>query len=550
MADLENLTNNNLNAVGGSESTQENAYSADPFAQLDENSLPPSYTAPEIKDRSADGDDLYRFVNEADGKTRLVPQPTSVSENGTQINKALLQPLCDQTENLTQYIRDYTPGLISSLSNLDQHISDVEQFALESVGNLNQSIQNISEQLEKGKGANRTYSVFPLYSWAESNAPGLITDYTSPAGAINIPLRKDLYDLFLQFDFFIFETNICAIFVKKGTGNNFSGGTVFCEKTPDENNEYTDKLYTIGISGRFLTTTGDTNQYTCLIEAFNCLQHLSPEQSASGTSAHNIALSLSEKELGSVREIKLRNIYGLKMFGQICGNTSSQKKITIYSGMPSRFYLISYSDASIAFCCRMGNKLCGGSINHVLYSGKPRAVTRGINSVFTTNGLSSDVFAPTILHNNQGFHDKNEDLSNIESIYAIEPQELLFWNSSNSGYPVFDARDYHVFIFIVELFEDLTDRSKSIFIPILARKDADVMSPGRYIGGNVYSKAGIGDVYSCSISCTRDMLSSNWQSTMFDTQHIENSGHSEFVNDYSEDEPNGKTHIIAVYGLY
>lgn len=58
-----------------------------------------AYTAPNIKDRVAVGDDLYTMT-EVDGKVKLTPSPTEVVEPGTPINKEFLQPLCDAVENM------------------------------------------------------------------------------------------------------------------------------------------------------------------------------------------------------------------------------------------------------------------------------------------------------------------------------------------------------------------------------------------------------------------------------------------------------------------
>ena len=52
------------------------------------------YIAPEIKDRVAVGDDLYT-ITDSIGKKKLTPSPTEVAEPGTEINKALLQPIAD-----------------------------------------------------------------------------------------------------------------------------------------------------------------------------------------------------------------------------------------------------------------------------------------------------------------------------------------------------------------------------------------------------------------------------------------------------------------------
>lgn len=57
------------------------------------------YIAPEIKDRVAVGDDLYT-ITDSGGKKKLTPAPTEVSEPGTEINKALLQPMADALERI------------------------------------------------------------------------------------------------------------------------------------------------------------------------------------------------------------------------------------------------------------------------------------------------------------------------------------------------------------------------------------------------------------------------------------------------------------------
>lgn len=58
------------------------------------------YQAPEILDRSALGDDKYTVTELADGRKQLTPSPDSVTEPGTEINKALLQPMADALERI------------------------------------------------------------------------------------------------------------------------------------------------------------------------------------------------------------------------------------------------------------------------------------------------------------------------------------------------------------------------------------------------------------------------------------------------------------------
>lgn len=54
-----------------------------------------AYVAREIKDRVAIGDDCFYMEQLEDGRIRLIPAPDSVTEVGTDINKALLQPIED-----------------------------------------------------------------------------------------------------------------------------------------------------------------------------------------------------------------------------------------------------------------------------------------------------------------------------------------------------------------------------------------------------------------------------------------------------------------------
>jgi hypothetical protein len=54
-----------------------------------------AYTPREIKDRVAVGDDIFIVEDLGNNRIRLIPAPTHVSEPGTPINKALLQPIED-----------------------------------------------------------------------------------------------------------------------------------------------------------------------------------------------------------------------------------------------------------------------------------------------------------------------------------------------------------------------------------------------------------------------------------------------------------------------
>ena len=54
-----------------------------------------AYVAREIKDRVALGDNCFFMEELEDGRIMLIPAPDSVTEVGTDINKALLQPIED-----------------------------------------------------------------------------------------------------------------------------------------------------------------------------------------------------------------------------------------------------------------------------------------------------------------------------------------------------------------------------------------------------------------------------------------------------------------------
>ena len=55
-----------------------------------------AYIARDIKDRVAIGDDCFYMEHLDDGRVRLTPAPDSVSEVGTDVNKALLQLMEDR----------------------------------------------------------------------------------------------------------------------------------------------------------------------------------------------------------------------------------------------------------------------------------------------------------------------------------------------------------------------------------------------------------------------------------------------------------------------
>src|SRR5690606_33127326 len=63
-----------------------------------------AYTPREIKDRVAVGDDIFIVEELGNNRIKLIPDPTHVSEPGTPVNKALLQPIEDELGRLSAIV--------------------------------------------------------------------------------------------------------------------------------------------------------------------------------------------------------------------------------------------------------------------------------------------------------------------------------------------------------------------------------------------------------------------------------------------------------------
>ena len=74
-----------------------------------------AYTAPDIKDRVAVGDDLYQIIKNDDGRYYLIPDPDIVVEPGTPVNKALLQGMADAIEAAFTDIPDSVPIIVANI---------------------------------------------------------------------------------------------------------------------------------------------------------------------------------------------------------------------------------------------------------------------------------------------------------------------------------------------------------------------------------------------------------------------------------------------------
>lgn len=73
------------------------------------------FIARTIKDRIAIGDDCFILESLPDGRTKITPAPDSVMEEGTKINKELLQPVEDKLQELDAMTEAllYLTGIIS-----------------------------------------------------------------------------------------------------------------------------------------------------------------------------------------------------------------------------------------------------------------------------------------------------------------------------------------------------------------------------------------------------------------------------------------------------
>ena len=80
-----------------------------------------SYTAPDIKDRVAVGDDLYQIIKLDDGRYQLIPDPDSVVEPGTPVNKALLQGMADAIEAAFTDIPNNVPAMVGEVLNTNSN---------------------------------------------------------------------------------------------------------------------------------------------------------------------------------------------------------------------------------------------------------------------------------------------------------------------------------------------------------------------------------------------------------------------------------------------
>ena len=88
-----------------------------------------SYEVRDIRDRVAVGDDCFWLEKLSDGRYRLVPAPDSITEVGTSVDRALLQPM----ENEIARLAESLPETSTSDSGKFLRVNSSGRYALETV---------------------------------------------------------------------------------------------------------------------------------------------------------------------------------------------------------------------------------------------------------------------------------------------------------------------------------------------------------------------------------------------------------------------------------
>lgn len=205
-----------------------------------------AYEAPDIKDRVARGDNQYIMQDLGEGKILLTPAPDEVVESGTDINKALLQPLFDKVAN----IDNLTVPEVTKLIPYNQY------YWL-------------------SRGISGYYSEVQTLAWDGS-------DYTSLVG---FDTRIDIIYLFRQTT--SAEDNTCTVKYSSSINVNKSTGaiTLVSPKTKTFEYQYGSQLrdtITATLSGKFVTGLRPSTTKVFYITPSSTVDYI-PSSSASYT---------------------------------------------------------------------------------------------------------------------------------------------------------------------------------------------------------------------------------------------------------------------------
>lgn len=132
-----------------------------------------TYVARDIKDRIAIGDDLFQLEDLGQGKVRLTPIPTEVIEAGSDINKALLQPMEDAIAQMMN-----TPIDLSNYYTKNQ-----AQAKLIGSGS-NQNIKTVNGENVMGTGNIEGFGTTLLWTNAVYNED--YSDFSSQTISLNL----------------------------------------------------------------------------------------------------------------------------------------------------------------------------------------------------------------------------------------------------------------------------------------------------------------------------------------------------------------------------
>ena len=151
-----------------------------------------AYTPREIKDRVAVGDDIFIVEDLGDNRIRLIPAPTHVSEPGTPVNKALLQPIEDELGTLSPKVDSLTTGKVDKVPGKGLSTNDFTNALKNKLDGIEAGAQVNTVTSVAGKTGAVTLSKSDVGLGSVQNY-GVATQAQAEAGTVNnvymTPLR-------------------------------------------------------------------------------------------------------------------------------------------------------------------------------------------------------------------------------------------------------------------------------------------------------------------------------------------------------------------------
>ena len=152
-----------------------------------------AYATRTIHDRVAVGDDVFILIDLGDGRVRLTPDPTSVTEPGTPIDAALLQPIESAASVAVPQTRTITvqgPGITGG-GNLSNNIT-IASIPLSSVygtgpGEYAAIPFNLEGSLINGTGSIVSTRIIPFISgWLHIQFDASLIGSSESSGTVQI----------------------------------------------------------------------------------------------------------------------------------------------------------------------------------------------------------------------------------------------------------------------------------------------------------------------------------------------------------------------------